>query len=101
MLKENNCHLAKVDKDNFNRILRDVEANSLRLQENGKDVLILERVAKQRGHSAFKYENVLLILFAYSFLIITCLLFEPSLSNSLVYLLHFFFMYFLSVFILM
>lgn len=35
--------------------MRDVEANTLRLQEHGKDVLILERVAKQRGHSAFKY----------------------------------------------
>lgn len=55
MLKENNCHLLRVDKEHFNRILRDVEANTLRLQEHGKDVLVLERVAKQRGHSAFKY----------------------------------------------
>jgi hypothetical protein len=47
-----------VDKEHFNRILRDVEANTLRLQEHGKDVLILERVAKQRGHSAFKYVYV-------------------------------------------
>lgn len=45
----------RVDKEHFNRILRDVEANTLRLQEHGKDVLVLERVAKQRGHSAFKY----------------------------------------------
>lgn len=44
-----------MDKEYFNRILRDVEANTLRLQEHGKDVLVLERVAKQRGHSAFKY----------------------------------------------
>ncbi|XP_055921029.1 rap guanine nucleotide exchange factor 4 isoform X8 [Eupeodes corollae] len=56
VLKENNCHLLRVDKEHFNRILRDVEANTLRLQEHGKDVLVLERVAKQRGqHSAFKY----------------------------------------------
>ncbi|XP_055606466.1 rap guanine nucleotide exchange factor 4 isoform X4 [Uranotaenia lowii] len=55
VLKENNSHLLRVDKEHFNRILRDVEANTLRLQEHGKDVLILERVAKQRGHSAFKY----------------------------------------------
>lgn len=55
VLKENNCHLLRVDKEHFNRILRDVEANTLRLQEHGKDVLILERVAKQRGYSAFKY----------------------------------------------
>lgn len=54
MLKENNCHLLRVDKEHFNRILRDVEANTLRLQEHGKDVLILERVSKNRGHSAFK-----------------------------------------------
>lgn len=45
----------RVDKEHFNRILRDVEANTLRLQEHGKDVLILERVAKQRGLTAFKY----------------------------------------------
>lgn len=56
VLKENNCHLLRVDKEHFNRILRDVEANTLRLQEHGKDVLVLERVAKQRGqHSAFKW----------------------------------------------
>ncbi|XP_055319699.1 rap guanine nucleotide exchange factor 4 isoform X3 [Sitodiplosis mosellana] len=56
VLKENNCHLLRVDKEHFNRILRDVEANTLRLQEHGKDVLVLERVAKQRGFSsAFKY----------------------------------------------
>jgi len=54
VLKENNCNLLRVDKEYFNRILRDVEANTLRLQEHGKDVLILEKVAKQRGHSAFK-----------------------------------------------
>lgn len=55
VLKENNCHLLRVDKEHFNRILRDVEANTLRLQEHGKDVLILERVVKQRGLTAFKY----------------------------------------------
>lgn len=56
VLKEDNCHLFRVDKEHFNRILRDVEANTLRLQEHGKDVLVLERVAKQRGFSsAFKY----------------------------------------------
>lgn len=61
VLKENNCHLMRVDKEHFNRILRDVEANTLRLQEHNKDVLVLERVAKQRGHSsAFKYVFVFL-----------------------------------------
>lgn len=54
VLKENNCHLLRVDKEYFNRILRDVEANTLRLQEHGKDVLILERVTKLKGQSAFK-----------------------------------------------
>jgi Rap guanine nucleotide exchange factor 4 len=32
-----------VDKDDFNRILRDVEANTVRLKEHGKDVIVLEK----------------------------------------------------------
>ncbi|CAG0923635.1 unnamed protein product, partial [Notodromas monacha] len=44
VLREDNCHFLRVDKDDFNRILRDVEANTVRLQEHGKDVLVLERV---------------------------------------------------------
>ncbi|CAG0892836.1 unnamed protein product, partial [Darwinula stevensoni] len=44
VLREENCHFLRVDKEDFNRILRDVEANTVRLQEHGKDVLVLERV---------------------------------------------------------
>lgn len=44
VLRENNCHFLRVDKENFNRILRDVEANTVRLKEHGKDVLRLEKI---------------------------------------------------------
>ncbi|KAJ8913862.1 hypothetical protein NQ315_003771 [Exocentrus adspersus] len=58
VLRENNCHFLRVDKENFNRILRDVEANTVRLKEHGRDVLILEKIstsAKQVFSSHFKY----------------------------------------------
>ncbi|ENN75507.1 hypothetical protein YQE_08056, partial [Dendroctonus ponderosae] len=58
VLRENNCHFLRVDKENFNRILRDVEANTVRLKEHGKDVLILEKITsntKQVFSSHFKY----------------------------------------------
>jgi Rap guanine nucleotide exchange factor 4 len=42
--KDNNCHFLRVDKDDFNRILKDVEANTVRLKEHDKDVLILEKI---------------------------------------------------------
>lgn len=48
VLRENNCHFLRVDKENFNRILRDVEANTVRLKEHGKDVLILEKISTQQ-----------------------------------------------------
>ncbi|CAF2852827.1 unnamed protein product [Rotaria sp. Silwood2] len=44
ILNEDNTHFLRVDKDDFNRILRDVEANTIKLREFGKDVLILEKV---------------------------------------------------------
>ena len=57
VLREDNCHFLRVDKENFNRILRDVEANTVRLKEHGQDVLVLEKVSPP--HSAtcshFKY----------------------------------------------
>ncbi|XP_054859700.1 rap guanine nucleotide exchange factor 3 isoform X2 [Eublepharis macularius] len=43
ILREDNCHFLRVDKRDFNRILKDVEANTLRLKEHGKVVLILEK----------------------------------------------------------
>jgi Rap guanine nucleotide exchange factor 4 len=44
VLNEDNTHFLRVDKDDFNRILRDVEANTIKLKEFGKDVLILDKV---------------------------------------------------------
>ncbi|CAF0983431.1 unnamed protein product [Rotaria sordida] len=44
VLNEDNTHFLRVDKDDFNRILRDVEANTVKLREFGKDVLLLEKV---------------------------------------------------------
>ncbi|CAK9293043.1 unnamed protein product [Gordionus sp. m RMFG-2023] len=39
----NECLLLRVDKNDFNVILKDVEANTVRLNEHGQDVLILEK----------------------------------------------------------
>lgn len=44
VLNEDNTHFLRVDKDDFNRILRDVEANTIKLKELGKDVLVLDKV---------------------------------------------------------
>ncbi|KAL4635836.1 rap guanine nucleotide exchange factor 4 [Arapaima gigas] len=43
VLREDNCHFLRVDKEDFNRILRDVEANTVRLKEHEQDVLVLEK----------------------------------------------------------
>ncbi|XP_043939801.1 rap guanine nucleotide exchange factor 3 [Protopterus annectens] len=43
ILREDNCHFLRVDKQDFNRILKDVEANTVRLEEHGKVVLVLEK----------------------------------------------------------
>ncbi|XP_034028997.1 rap guanine nucleotide exchange factor 3 isoform X2 [Thalassophryne amazonica] len=45
ILREDNCHFLRVDKQDFIRILKDVEANTVRLQEHGKTVLVLEKSA--------------------------------------------------------
>nr|XP_060635177.1 rap guanine nucleotide exchange factor 4 isoform X3 [Anolis sagrei ordinatus] len=44
VLREDNCHFLRVDKEDFNRILRDVEANTVRLKEHEQDVLVLEKI---------------------------------------------------------
>ncbi|KAM9305228.1 rap guanine nucleotide exchange factor 4-like [Gastrophryne carolinensis] len=44
VLREDNCHFLRVDKEDFNRILRDVEANTVRLKEHNQDVLVLEKI---------------------------------------------------------
>ncbi|KAK0418615.1 hypothetical protein QR680_013671 [Steinernema hermaphroditum] len=43
-LREENTQFLVVDKHDFNRILRDVEANTVRLKEHGHDVLVLEKI---------------------------------------------------------
>ncbi|KAI1283781.1 Rap guanine nucleotide exchange factor 4 [Halotydeus destructor] len=42
---EDNAHFLRVDKEHFDRILRDVEANTVRLVEHGKEVLVLQKMA--------------------------------------------------------
>ncbi|XP_037542390.1 rap guanine nucleotide exchange factor 4 isoform X2 [Nematolebias whitei] len=57
VLREDNCHFLRVDKDDFNRILRDVEANTVRLKEHGQDVLVLEKSRNSvHGSSASHYK---------------------------------------------
>ncbi|KAF6209024.1 hypothetical protein GE061_014767 [Apolygus lucorum] len=53
IVREDNTHLLRVDKEDFNRILRDVEANTVRLKEHGKDVLVLEKSSS--NNSPHKY----------------------------------------------
>jgi Rap guanine nucleotide exchange factor 4 len=62
--REKNCHFLRVDKDDFNRILKDVEANTVRLKEHGKDALVLEKIPISTKNdvdgttqACYKYEN--------------------------------------------
>ncbi|KAG9477329.1 hypothetical protein GDO78_002626 [Eleutherodactylus coqui] len=52
VLREDNCHFLRVDKEDFNRILRDVEANTVRLKEHDQDVLVLEKILSCQQASA-------------------------------------------------
>ncbi|XP_068600279.1 rap guanine nucleotide exchange factor 3 [Brachionichthys hirsutus] len=59
ILNEDNCHFLRVDKQDFIRILKDVEANTVRLEEHGKTVLVLEKSsdwAEQGGAGSNKYK---------------------------------------------
>uniref|UniRef100_A0A672G6W4 Rap guanine nucleotide exchange factor 3-like n=1 Tax=Salarias fasciatus TaxID=181472 RepID=A0A672G6W4_SALFA len=49
ILREDNCHFLRVDKHDFIRILKDVEANTVRLEEHGMAVLVLEKSADSSG----------------------------------------------------
>ncbi|XP_048658565.1 rap guanine nucleotide exchange factor 3 isoform X7 [Marmota marmota marmota] len=51
ILREDNCHFLRVDKQDFNRIVKDVEAKTMRLEEHGKVVLVLERTSQGTGPS--------------------------------------------------
>jgi len=37
------CQFIKVEKADYNRILKDIESNTIRLEEHGKEVVILEK----------------------------------------------------------
>ncbi|MGH0168636.1 UNVERIFIED_CONTAM: hypothetical protein FKN15_061821 [Acipenser sinensis] len=61
VLREDNCHFLRVDKEDFNRILRDVEANTVRLKEHEQDVLVLEKIpsvsrGSNHGGTATQYK---------------------------------------------
>ncbi|XP_069905836.1 rap guanine nucleotide exchange factor 3 isoform X2 [Oryctolagus cuniculus] len=49
VLREDSCHFLRVDKQDFNRIIKDVEAKTMRLEEHGKVVLVLERASQGAG----------------------------------------------------
>lgn len=49
--REDNCHFLRVSKQDFIRILRDVEANTVRLKEHGKVVLVLEKNPQSSGNN--------------------------------------------------
>ncbi|XP_075407942.1 rap guanine nucleotide exchange factor 3 [Tenrec ecaudatus] len=49
ILGEDNCHFLRVDKQDFNRIIKDVEAKTMRLEEHGRVVLVLERASQGAG----------------------------------------------------
>ncbi|XP_059417408.1 rap guanine nucleotide exchange factor 4-like isoform X2 [Carassius carassius] len=61
VLREDNCHFLRVDKEDFNRVLRDVEANTVRLKEHEEDVLVLEKTNNRSSSSSpLKYISILL-----------------------------------------
>nr|XP_015199733.1 PREDICTED: rap guanine nucleotide exchange factor 3 isoform X3 [Lepisosteus oculatus]XP_015199734.1 PREDICTED: rap guanine nucleotide exchange factor 3 isoform X3 [Lepisosteus oculatus] len=51
ILREDNCHFLRVDKQDFIHILKDVEANTVRLEEHGKVVLVLEKSSQSEQSS--------------------------------------------------
>ncbi|XP_068425525.1 rap guanine nucleotide exchange factor 4-like [Clinocottus analis] len=55
VLREDNCHFLRVDKEDFNRILRDVEANTVRLKEHEQAVLVLEKSPRASSMGSIKY----------------------------------------------
>ncbi|XP_015214553.1 rap guanine nucleotide exchange factor 4 isoform X3 [Lepisosteus oculatus] len=65
VLREDNCHFLRVDKEDFNRILRDVEANTVRLKEHEQDVLVLEKISTgsrvlNHGNASSQYKYMVM-----------------------------------------
>lgn len=76
VLRESNCHFLRVDKEDFNRVLRGVEANTVRLKEHGEDVLVLEKISSSHKQTFSNFKLVLFISFyeKYDKLCARCLL---------------------------
>uniref|UniRef100_A0A671S4Y1 Rap guanine nucleotide exchange factor 3-like n=1 Tax=Sinocyclocheilus anshuiensis TaxID=1608454 RepID=A0A671S4Y1_9TELE len=55
ILREDNCHFLRVDKQDFIRILKDVEANTVRLEEHGQVVLVHLSTYQGGSSSSSKY----------------------------------------------
>uniref|UniRef100_A0A672MF82 Rap guanine nucleotide exchange factor 3 n=1 Tax=Sinocyclocheilus grahami TaxID=75366 RepID=A0A672MF82_SINGR len=55
ILREDNCHFLRVDKQDFIRILKDVEANTVRLEEHGQVVLVHLSTYQGGSASSSKY----------------------------------------------
>ncbi|XP_027534342.1 rap guanine nucleotide exchange factor 4 isoform X2 [Neopelma chrysocephalum] len=65
VLREDSCHFLRVDKEDFNRILRDVEANTVRLKEHDQDVLVLEKIPagnriSNQGNSQLQHKYIVM-----------------------------------------
>ena len=57
-LREPHCSFLRVDKDDFNRILKSVEANTVRLREHGRDVLVLEKLNEKYDTTLERMVNI-------------------------------------------
>ena len=42
-IRENHCCFLRVERDEYRRILLSVEKNTVKIKENGKEVMLLER----------------------------------------------------------
>ena len=47
-IHENNCCFLRVERDEYRRILISVEENTVKIKENGKEAMLLERSAAGR-----------------------------------------------------
>uniref|UniRef100_A0A8C1FVS0 Rap guanine nucleotide exchange factor 4b n=1 Tax=Cyprinus carpio carpio TaxID=630221 RepID=A0A8C1FVS0_CYPCA len=80
VLREDNCHFLRVDKEDFNRILRDVEANTVRLKEHDQDVLVLQKSLRpSRRVNSQQMSNI--YIYIYFFFIIYFSPTDPALDD--------------------
>jgi len=83
-VKEDNTHLLRVDKDSYNKIVRDIEANTVRLKELGSDVLVLEKSPRLHKYDVSIY--TITITFVTHFLLHTIELLTNDYVNWLRYM---------------